>query len=77
MGNDVGNFRSIGREVLIGAVVFVKNRGSFLHGVQRIEDRRQLLVFHLDKPRGFFGYIRVFSGHRRDFFSNESHPVPG
>ncbi len=45
---------------------FVDDGRARLERLLRIEDGRQLLVFHLDEIEGSFGRIDVDSGHSRD-----------
>jgi hypothetical protein len=48
-----------------------------LHGFQRIEDRRQLLVLDVNEGEGFFGDVRRLGRHGNDLFSDETDTVTG
>jgi hypothetical protein len=54
----------------------VQNRRTGLHGLERIEDRRQLFVFDLDQVQRFLRSLATLSGDRRHFVAHVAHLVP-
>jgi hypothetical protein len=69
--------RSLGRRALVGPRVLVDEGGARLDRGGGIDDRRQILVLHVDEGERLFRDVGVKGGDHRDLLADEAHAVAG
>ena len=74
----VARMREIGnRRVAVAARIRVDARGVVAHGVERVEHRGQLVVFHVDARQRLFGHVHRLRGDRHHLLAHEADHVAG
>src|SRR5215468_12466501 len=65
------------RRMGVGGGLLMEPWRLLVHGCERIEDRRQLLVLNVKQCECLFSDVRRLGSHGHDFFPDETHPVAG